>query len=67
MFKVDMSLDAFPVSAGMRELEKKHIPFVMARTATLLAQRVKNGTSRSSSKAENSTTRPISKGGTWNR
>ncbi|NMX84679.1 hypothetical protein HBO11_03805 [Pseudomonas sp. WS 5010] len=44
MFKVDMSLDAFPVSAGMRELEKKQIPFVMARTATLLAQRVKKGT-----------------------
>lgn len=44
MFKVDMSLDAFPVSAGMRELEKRHIPFVMARTATLLAQRVKKGT-----------------------
>lgn len=44
MFKVDMSLDAFPVSAGMRELEKKHIPFVMARTATLLARRVKKGT-----------------------
>lgn len=44
MLKVDMSLDAFPVSAGMRELEKKHIPFVMARTATLLAQRVKKGT-----------------------
>lgn len=44
MFKVDMSLDAFPVSAGMRELEKEHIPFVMARTATLLAQRVKKGT-----------------------
>lgn len=44
MFKVDMSLDAFPVSAGMRELEKKHIPFVIARTATLLAQRVKKGT-----------------------
>lgn len=44
MFKVDMSLDAIPVSAGMRELEKKHIPFVMARTATLLAQRVKKGT-----------------------
>ncbi|MBJ2241964.1 hypothetical protein [Pseudomonas sp. MF6768] len=44
MFKVDMSLDAFPVSAGIRELEKKHIPFVMARTATLLAQRVKKGT-----------------------
>lgn len=43
MFKLDMSLDAFPVSAGMRELEKKHIPFVMARTATLLAQRVKKG------------------------
>lgn len=43
MFKVDMSLDAFPVSAGMRELEKKHIPFVIARTATLLAQRVKKG------------------------
>jgi hypothetical protein len=43
MFKVDMSLDAFPVSAGMRELEKKQIPFVMARTATLLAQRVKKG------------------------
>lgn len=44
MFKVDMSLDAFPVSKGMRELEKKHIPFVMARTATLLALRVKKGT-----------------------
>ncbi|MEB2647600.1 hypothetical protein SOP86_18330 [Pseudomonas canadensis] len=44
MFKVGMSLDAFPVSAGMRELEKKHIPFVMARTATLLAQRVKKDT-----------------------
>ncbi|WP_455928793.1 hypothetical protein [Pseudomonas fluorescens] len=44
MFKVDMSLNALPVSAGMRELEKKHIPFVMARTATLLAQRVKKGT-----------------------
>lgn len=43
MFKLDMSLDAFPVSVGMRELEKKHIPFVMARTATLLAQRVKKG------------------------
>lgn len=44
MFKVDMSLDALPVSAGMREIEKRHIPFVMARTATLLAQRVKKGT-----------------------
>lgn len=44
MFKIDMSLDAAPVSAGMLELEKKHIPFVMARTATLLAQRVKKGT-----------------------
>ncbi|NMY86849.1 hypothetical protein HBR93_22380 [Pseudomonas sp. WS 5411] len=44
MFKVDMSLDALPVSAGMRELEKRHIPFVMARTATLLAQRIKKGT-----------------------
>ncbi|WP_458722852.1 hypothetical protein [Pseudomonas brenneri] len=44
MFKVDMYLDALPVSAGMRELEKRHIPFVMARTATLLAQRVKKGT-----------------------
>lgn len=44
MFKVDMSLDALPVSAGMRELEKRQIPFVMARTATLLAQRVKKGT-----------------------
>jgi len=44
MFKVDMSLDAFPVSAGMREIEKRQIPFVMARTATLLAQRVKKGT-----------------------
>jgi hypothetical protein len=44
MFKIDMSLDATPVSAGMRELEKRHIPFVMARTATLLAQRVKKGT-----------------------
>lgn len=44
MFKVDMSLDAFPVSAGMQELERKHVPFVMARTATLLAQRVKKGT-----------------------
>lgn len=43
MFKVDMWLDAFPVSAGMRELEKRQIPFVMARTATLLAQRVKKG------------------------
>jgi hypothetical protein len=43
MFKIDMSLDAFPVSAGMRELEKRQIPFVMARTATLLAQRVKKG------------------------
>lgn len=44
MFKIDMSLDAAPVSAGMLELEKRHIPFVMARTATLLAQRVKKGT-----------------------
>lgn len=44
MFKIDMSLDAAPVSAGMLEQEKRHIPFVMARTATLLAQRVKKGT-----------------------
>lgn len=44
MFKIDMSLDAAPASAGMLELEKRHIPFVMARTATLLAQRVKKGT-----------------------
>ncbi|WP_342307904.1 hypothetical protein WLF14_18790 [Pseudomonas fluorescens] len=44
MFKIDMSLDAAPVTAGMLELEKRHIPFVMARTATLLAQRVKKGT-----------------------
>ena len=44
MFKIDVSLDAAPVSAGMLELEKRHIPFVMARTATLLAQRVKKGT-----------------------
>lgn len=44
MFKIDMSLDAAPVSAGMLELEKRHIPFVIARTATLLAQRVKKGT-----------------------
>ena len=43
MFKVNMSLDTFPVSAGMRELEKRHLPFVMARTATFLAQRVKKG------------------------
>lgn len=44
MFKIDMSLDAAPVSAGMLEIEKRHIPFVMARTATLLAKRVKKGT-----------------------
>jgi hypothetical protein len=43
MFKIDMSLAAAPVTAGMLELEKRHIPFVMARTATLLAQRVKKG------------------------
>lgn len=44
MFKLDLSLDAAPITAGMRELEKKHLPFVLQLTATRLAQRVKKGT-----------------------
>lgn len=44
MFKVDLSLDAAPISAAFQELEQKHLPFVLALTATRLAQRVKKGT-----------------------
>ena len=44
MFKLDLSLDAAPITAGMRELEQKHLPFVLMLTATRLAQRVKKGT-----------------------
>lgn len=44
MFKLDLSLDAAPITAGMQELEHKHLPFVMMLTATRLAQRVKKGT-----------------------
>lgn len=44
MFKIDLGLDSAPVTAGMLELEKKHLPFVAALTATRLAQRVKKGT-----------------------
>lgn len=44
MFKLDLSLDAAPISAAFLELEQKHLPFVLALTATQLAQRVKKGT-----------------------
>lgn len=43
MFKLDLSLDAAPITAGMQELEQKQLPFVMMLTATRLAQRVKKG------------------------
>lgn len=43
MFKLDLALDAAPITAGMQELEQKHLPFVLALTATRLAQRVKKG------------------------
>lgn len=43
MLKLDLSLDAAPITAGMQELESKHLPFVMMLTATRLAQRVKKG------------------------
>lgn len=43
MFKVNLSLDAAPVTAALQELEKKHLPFVLALTATRLAQRIKKG------------------------
>jgi hypothetical protein len=44
MFKLDLSLDAAPITAGMQELEKQHLTFVLRLTATRLAQRVKKGT-----------------------
>ncbi|MFJ7286357.1 hypothetical protein [Pseudomonas sp. NPDC099000] len=44
MFKLDLSLDAAPITAGMQELEQRHLPYVLALTATRLAQRVKLGT-----------------------
>jgi hypothetical protein len=44
MFKVDLSLDAAPVTKALQELEHKHLPFVLALTKTRLAQRVKKGT-----------------------
>lgn len=44
MFKLDLSLDAAPITAGMQELEKRHLPFVLMLTATRLAERVKEGT-----------------------
>ncbi|MNE20809.1 hypothetical protein D3C80_1139500 [compost metagenome] len=43
MFKLDLSLDAAPVTVALQALEKKHLPFVLALTATRLAQRVKKG------------------------
>lgn len=43
MFKLDLALDAAPITAGIQELEQKHLPFVLALTATRLAQRVKKG------------------------
>lgn len=43
MFKLDLSLDAAPITAGMQELEQKQLPFVMMLTATRLAKRVKKG------------------------
>ncbi|MEF9672524.1 hypothetical protein QNM99_10275 [Pseudomonas sp. PCH446] len=43
MFKLDLALDAAPITAGMRELEHKQLPFALMRTATGLAQRVKKG------------------------
>jgi hypothetical protein len=44
MFKIDLALDAAPITAALQELEKKHLPFIQALTATRLAQRVKKGT-----------------------
>lgn len=44
MFKVDLSLDTAPITAALQALEQKHLPFVLALTATRLAQRVKKGT-----------------------
>ncbi|WP_223432559.1 hypothetical protein [Pseudomonas sp. GL-B-26] len=44
MFKLDLSLDAAPITAGMQELEKRHLPYVLRLTATNLAKRVKKGT-----------------------
>lgn len=44
MFKLDLSLDAAPISAAFLDLQQKHLPFVLALTATRLAQRVKKGT-----------------------
>lgn len=44
MFKLNLSLDAAPITAGLQELEKKHLPFALMLTATRLAQRVKKGT-----------------------
>ncbi|MBV7491180.1 hypothetical protein [Pseudomonas sp. PDM30] len=43
MVKVKITPDLLPVSEALLELEKKHIPHVLALTATRLAQRVKKG------------------------
>ena len=43
MFKLDLALDAAPITAGMQELEHKQLPFALMLTATRLAQRVKKG------------------------
>jgi hypothetical protein len=43
MVKIKITPDMLPVSEALLELEKKHIPHVLALTATRLAQRVKKG------------------------
>lgn len=43
MVQIKITPDMLPVSQALMELEKKHIPHVLALTATRLAQRVKKG------------------------
>lgn len=43
MVKIKITPDMLPVSEALLELEKKHIPHVLALTATRLAKRVKEG------------------------
>jgi hypothetical protein len=44
MFKLDLSLDTAPITAGMQELERKQLPFTLMKTANRLAERIKAGT-----------------------
>ncbi|WP_190427487.1 hypothetical protein [Pseudomonas typographi] len=43
MLKIDLSTSGAAVSRAMQHLERQQMPFILALTATRLAQRVKAG------------------------